>query len=147
MAQVGLRHSWRKALAIRLAWPVSQATLERLLSGQSAALEADPSLAALLEILRAENPLGDFGAYQAVAELAPGRELFRPGPAAQPTLGEAYRDEHSPSVMVTIHVPAETAGPSLDAAIDALMAAHPWEVPVVEVTEVRLAVRSAHPER
>jgi hypothetical protein len=147
MAQAGITHGWRQALAIRLAWPVSQATLERLLAGQSAAFEADPSLASLLDILRADNPLGDFGPYQAVAELAPGRELFRPGPEARPALGEAHRDEHSPSVMVTIHVPAETAGPKLDAAIDALLAAHPWEVPVVEVTEVRLAVRSAQLER
>ena len=75
MAAAGLTHTWRQALAIRLAWPVSQATLERLLSGQSAALEADPSLAALLTILRADNPLGDFGSYQAVAELAPGSTI------------------------------------------------------------------------
>jgi hypothetical protein len=49
--------------------------------------------------------------------------------------------------MVTIHVPAEAAGANLDAALDALMQAHPWEVPVIEVTEVRLAVRSSQPER
>lgn len=135
-------HSWRRALAIRVAWPVADRTLAAMLAGRTADLETDPALAGLLAILRADNPLGDFGAYQAVAELAPGRELFRPGPAARPTLGEADRDAHSPSVMVTIHVPAEAAGPRLDAALDALIAAHPWEVPVIEVGEVRLAVRS-----
>lgn len=143
MAAVGLTHTWRKALAIRLAWPVAETTVARLLAGHHDAIEDDPSLARLLTLLRDDNPLGDFGAYQGVAELAQGWELFRPGPDARPALGEPGRHEASPSVMVTIHVPAEAAGDALDAAIDALMAAHPWEVPVVEVSEVRLAVRSA----
>ncbi|MFO1254965.1 MAG: hypothetical protein U1E37_04775 [Sphingomonadaceae bacterium] len=138
----GLAHGWRSALAIRLTWPVQSATLERLLEGDTRALDADPAFVRLQAILDAGNPLGDFGAYQAVAELAPGWELFRPGASARPALGQPGKAQVSPSVLVTIHVPAEAAGEQLDAALDALIAAHPWEVPVIEMSEVRLAVRS-----
>lgn len=142
MATGGARHDWRRAHAIRLTWPVAEETMARLLTGQSVALEGDPSLAKLLAVLRSGGPLGDFGAYQAVAELAPGWELFRPGPQANPTLGEAGRNQHSPSAMITIHVPADADPAQLDAAIDALMDAHPWEIPVMEIVEVRLATRT-----
>lgn len=135
-------HRWRQALAIRVAWPVSPQTAQRLLAGDADAIGDDPGLAGLLAVLRADNPLGDFGLYQCVAELAPGWEIFRPGPQAMPTLGAAGTDATSPSVMVTIHVPAEADGAAIDAAIAALMAAHPWEVPVLEVSEVRLAIRN-----
>lgn len=139
----GLVHSWRSALAIRLTWPVQRETLSRLLSGDEQALATDPAFVRLQEIMGASNPLGDFGAYQAVAELSPGWELFRPGDEARPTLGQAGKSQVSPSVMVTIHVPAEAAGERLNAALDELVAAHPWEVPVIEMAEVKLAVRKA----
>lgn len=139
----GQAHRWRPALAIRVTWPVAPETLERLLSGDERALAEDPAFAQLLSIMKADNPLGDFGDYQAVTELAPGWELFRPGGEARPTLGQAGQSQVSPSVMVTIHVPAEAEGAALDAALDALIAAHPWEVPVIEMVTVKLAVRAS----
>ena len=137
----GQIHRWRPALAIRLTWPVAPETLERLLVGDEKALGDDLAFARLLAILGADNPLGDFGIYQAVTELAPGWELFRPGTQASPTLGKPGQPQISPSVMVTIHVPGDADRDRLDAALDALIAAHPWEVPVIELAEIKLAVR------
>lgn len=131
----------RQARAIRVAWPVSLETLQRLFAGEAAALDCDESLATLRNILDADNPFGDFGAYQAVAEVTPGWELFRPGPAAKPTLGTSGQRAVSPSLTITIHVPAEALEADVDAALERLLAAHPWEVPVIEISEVLLAVR------
>ncbi len=129
----------RKVWAIRVAWPVSSAVLLRLQAGDIAALECDDGLASLYAILDADNPLGDFGAYQAVAETALGWELFRPGLGARPVRGTIGEREISPSLMVTIHISATAPQADIDAAIARLLTAHPWEIPVVEVSEVTLA--------
>ena len=132
----------RKVWAIRLAWPVSSAVLLRLHAGDMAALDCEDGLASLYAILDGDNPLGDFGAYQAVAEVTLGWELFRPGAGAKPTRGMVGQREISPSLMITIHIPDETPQAEVDAAIARLLAAHPWEIPVVEVSEVALAALS-----
>jgi len=129
----------RKAWAIRCAWPVTSAVLHRLLAGDMAALDCEDGLASLYAILDANNPLGDFGTYQAVAEVGPGWELFRPGTNAKPIRGTIGQREVSPSLMVTIHVPGNAPQEQVDAAIARLLAAHPWEIPVIEVSEVALA--------
>jgi hypothetical protein len=131
--------SLRKVWAIRVAWPVSSAVLLRLLAGDMEALDCDEGLAGLHAILDDANPLGDFGAYQAVAEVAPGWELFRPGTGANPTRGSIGHREVSPSLMVTIHIPGDAPQEGVDSAIARLLAAHSWEVPVIEVSEVTLA--------
>ena len=131
----------RRAWAIRLAWPVSSAVLLRLQAGDMAALDCEEGLAKVYAILDADNPLGDFGPYQAVAEVTPGWELFRPGEDAKPARGTAGQREVSPSLMITIHIPGEAPQAAVDAALARLLAAHPWEIPVIEVAEVALAVR------
>ncbi len=140
----------RKVWAIRLAWPVSTEVLRRLYAGDMAALDCADGLASLYAVLDGDNPLGDFGAYQAVAEVTPGWELFRPGAGAKPTRGTVGQREVSPSLMITIHIPGhnpghnpgETPQAEVDAAIARLLAAHPWEIPVIEVSEVAIAERS-----
>ena len=132
----------KQAWAIRLAWPVSSAVLLRLQSGDMAALDCEDGLAALYAILDADNPLGDFGSYQAVAEVTPGWEIFRPGADAKPTRGTTGQREVSSSLMVTIHIPGEVPRAEVDAAIARVLAAHPWEIPVVELSEVALAARA-----
>ena len=130
--------SLRKVWAIRIAWPVSSAVLLRLLAGDTAALDCQDGLANLYAILNDDNPLGDFGAYQAVAEVTPGWELFRPGDGSSPTRGTVGQREISPSLMVTVHVPGDAPQAAVNAAIAQLLAAHPWEIPVIEVSEVAL---------
>jgi hypothetical protein len=106
------------------------------------ALDCDEGLADLYAILDADNPLGDFGAYQAVAEVTPGWEMFRPGANANPARGTVGQREVSPSLMVTIHVPGDAPQEAIDSAIARLLAAHPWEIPVIEVSEVSLAAQT-----
>ena len=133
-----LKNAW----AIRVTWPVSSAVLLRLQAGDMAALDCEDGLASLFAILDGDNPLGDFGTYQAVAQVTPGWELFRPGADAKPSRGTIGQREVSPSLMITIHIPGSATRVAVDAAIARLLAAHPWEIPVVEVAEVALAARA-----
>jgi hypothetical protein len=131
----------RKVRILRLSWPVEAATFAALLRDGAGALEADPWFARLLLQLNAANPLGDFGPYQAVAEVAPCWELFKPATGARPTLGEPDQRQVSTNLMVTLHVPGDTPETVFEALLDALVAEHPWEVPVIEVSEADLLVR------
>lgn len=131
----------KPALRVSVHVPVAATTLEALLAGDRTALETDPVMAQMLAILRAPGALGDFGMYHGVAEIGLGWETFAPGPAANPTLGAAGEVEHSPTVTLTTWIPAEAPAEAVDAALAALMDAHPWEVPVIEVIETRLLVR------
>ena len=132
----------RKAWAIRVTWPVSLAVLQRLHTGDMAALDCEDGLASLYAILDGDNSLGDFGAYQAVAEITPGWELFRPGADANPSRGTIGQREVSPSLMITIHIPGNATQVAVEAAIARLLAAHSWEIPVIEVSEIALAARA-----
>ena len=133
--------AYRTARAVRIHVPVAPETLAAMLGGESAAMERDPVLSAMLAIVRAQPALGDFGLYNGVAEIALGWETFTPGPDAVPTLGAADETTFSPTVTVTTWLRDEAAQADVDAALAALMAAHPWEVPVIEVTESRLLLR------
>lgn len=131
----------RAARVLRLYCPVAPATLAALTAGDPAAIEHDPTLARMLAILRSPNPLGDFGLYTSVVEAAPGWELFTPGAAAQPTLGTPGAHQASPTVVLTVHIAADAPAAAVDAALAALLDAHPWEVPVIELAEVQLLLR------
>lgn len=131
----------RKVRVLRLSWPVDPGTLAALQAGQTDALDQDPSLAGLLAALRADNPLGDFGLYQAVAEISPCWELFQPQGGANPTLGTAGAPQVSTNLMVTIHVDAAAPQAEFEAVLDRLVDLHPWEVPVIEISEAELALR------
>ncbi|MDE2436612.1 MAG: hypothetical protein KGM49_10165 [Sphingomonadales bacterium] len=133
----------RKVRVLRLSWPVQDETHAALLGGDAAALDRDPWFARLLKLLRADNPLGDFGIYRAVAEVTPCWELFSPSPKASPTRGEPGQSQVSTNLMVTIHLPGQTPEDEVDALLDALVAQHPWEIPVIELAEVELLVRDA----
>jgi len=131
----------KTALRVSVHVPVAASTLEALLAGDRSALELDPVMARMLAILRAPGALGDFGIYHGVAEIGLGWETFAPSPAANPTLGAAGEVEHSPTVTLTTWIPAGAPAEAVDGALAALMEAHPWEVPVIEVIETRLLVR------
>jgi hypothetical protein len=131
----------KPALRVAVHVPVAPATLAALLGGHRGALEDDPVMARMLAILRAPGALGDFGIYHGVAEIGLGWETFAPSPDANPTLGSAGAVEHSPTVTLVSWIPADAPPAAIDAALAALMDAHPWEVPVIEVTETRLLQR------
>ena len=123
---------------IRVYCPVAPATLAALIAGDPGAIERDDTAATLLAILRMP-PLGDFGRYREVVELAIGYEGFRPGEGAAPTLGTVGEASWSPTVILTAIYDAAADVGSL---ADKLLAAHPWDVPVITVSEpYRLLVR------
>lgn len=130
----------RKVQRLRIYCPVAASTLSRLMAGES--VEDDPALSAMLAIVRGDNPLGDFGLYRGVVELHPGWENFEPTAGATPTLGAAGARSLSPTVILTIHIPDDAPQQAVDQTLDAIMAAHPWEVPVIELDETRLLIRA-----
>ena len=79
--------------------------------------------------------------YRSVVELAPGWEFFTPSAGARPTLGAADIGQASPTVVVTLHVAADVRDDVFDGLLDQLIAAHPWEVPVIELTAAALLLR------
>jgi hypothetical protein len=131
----------RRVVAIRIHCPVAAETLAALLGGDTGCVEHDATLAAMMALVRAHPVLGDFGVYRSVMELAPGWEVFTPSADATPTLGQAGTTTISPTVIVKTYAAADADPAALEAALAAIMAAHPWETPVVEVTEVTLLVR------
>jgi hypothetical protein len=132
----------RPVTSIRIHCPVDAMTLDALLAGEGSALEQDETLAAMLAIVRRDTTLGDFGLYHSVVEASPGWELFTPGASANPTLGRAGAAETSPTVILTVHVAEGTPATELDRALADLLAAHPWETPVVEMCQTHLLVRA-----
>lgn len=132
----------RRVRVLRVHCPIEAATLAAMLNGSPAAIERDPVLGRMLPIIRGGGPLGDFGIYRGVVELAPGWELFTPGADAAPVAGSAGSDTISPTAILTVHIPADADPDAVDTALAAVMAAHPWEVPVIELGETALLVRA-----
>jgi hypothetical protein len=114
---------------------VAPATFAALLAGRCDALEQDTAAAAVLAAIRGAG-LGDFGRYTGVVEAGLGVEIFTPTAAAVPTLGAAGMTSHSPTLILTTWADADA--PGLEAAIAAIVAAHPWEVPVIELSDAWL---------
>lgn len=126
----------RTVTVIRIHCPVTPETFAALVAGRGAALEVDPAASAVLAAIRAAG-LGDFGSYRGVVEAALGIEIFTPTAAASPALGAAGVISHSPTVILTSWADGEPL--AIEAALAAIRAAHPWEVPVIELSEARLA--------
>lgn len=128
----------RRALAVKIHCPIQPETLAAMIAGENGALERDPAASAILAVIRDDNPLGDFGLYKGVCEIASGLESFKPGADASPTLGAAGIRSLSPTAILTTYA---DSGANIAEALAALMAAHPWEVPVIELSDVELLVR------
>lgn len=131
----------RAVQRLRIYVPVAEASLQALLAGNRQALAQDPVLAEMHRIVREQPALGDFGIYDGVAEIGVGWETFAPTAAAQPTLGTAGETSVSPTVTLTTWIDPAAAPEAVEAALAALMQAHPWEVPVIELTETRMLLR------
>ena len=136
------RHVTRAAKVLRVYCPIDSDTLNLLMIGQVSSIDKDGTLATILSIVREDNPLGDFGKYKSVVELAPGWELFTPDAAARPTLGQPGTAAVSPTAILTIYIPEDGSVDAVSCAIDAIVEAHPWEVPVIEITETLLVTRA-----
>lgn len=134
-------HQSRAVTALKIHCPVDEATFHLLSAGDIATIDPDCALARIIEIVRSDNPLGDFGLYKAVFELSTGREVFTPAADANPTLGTAGEPIASPTAILTVYIPDDVPQAAVSTALDAILAAHPWEVPVIEVRKTELLLR------
>ncbi len=123
---------------VRVHCPVSANVLARLQAGEAAALADDPVLSGVVGVIRASDVLGAIGPYRGVFELGFGLESFVPGTDALPTTGRAGEAEVVPTVVVKTYA---AQGADIAAALAAIVAMHPWEVPVIEVGAVELVRR------
>lgn len=131
----------RRVRAIRIHCPVEAGTHRALIAGDTAALNRDPVAGPMLAIIGANEVLGTFGLYRGVVEIGVNFERFTPTGAAVPATGTAGATSTVPSVTLRTYVADEADAAQVEAAIDALMAAHPWEVPVIEFGETALLLR------
>ncbi|KQM62455.1 hypothetical protein ASE65_04930 [Sphingomonas sp. Leaf16] len=120
---------------VRVHCPVSANVLARLQAGEAAALADDALLNAVVEVIRGGDVLGAIGPYRGVFELGFGLESFVPQADAAPTTGRAGEAAVVPTVVVKSYA---AEGADIAAELAAIVAAHPWEVPVIEVGVVGL---------
>lgn len=123
---------------VRVHCPVTGNVLARLQAGEAAALGDDPVLAGVVGVIRGSDVLGAIGPYRGVFELGFGLESFVPGAEALPTTGRAGEAAVVPMVVVKTYA---AMGADIEAALAAIVAVHPWEVPVIEVGTVEMVGR------
>ncbi|MDX3113636.1 MULTISPECIES: hypothetical protein [Streptomyces] len=124
----------RTVRTIKVYWPVAEATLAACAQGDLDALRADGSFASLLRVLEASPELGDFGVYDDVFEVALGAEGFTVRPGARPSLGSVGGRVLSSTLAVTTYVDAAADDDTLSQVLARLADAHPWEIPVIELS-------------
>lgn len=119
---------------LRVHWPISAETFARIAAGDAGAVQQDPGLAVLLQAVEQFPDLGDFGNYKHVFESGIGFEGFSCGEGATPTLGRVGEQTLSPTFVFTTYFDASLDDAVLERAMQELVAIHPWELPVIEVT-------------
>lgn len=124
----------RKVRAIKVYWPVSHSTLARVSAGDLGALRSDDSFGAFIDVLESSSCVGDFGVYRDVYEVGLGAEGFTTRSGATPALGAIGERTLSPTLTVTVHVDHSVPEDEISQVLGQILAAHPWEVPVLELT-------------
>ncbi len=124
----------RSARKVTIHCPISAETLRQLTGGDLEAIERDDAAAAILAVIRASDQLGDFDLYRGVFEVSFGLEGFTSTDRANPTSGQPGERTLSPTAIISTYVDAAVSDPELAKVIDALVLAHPWETPVIEVS-------------
>lgn len=119
---------------LRVHWPISAEMFTRIAAGEVEALQQDPGVAALLDVIGKFRDLGDFGNYKHVFESGLGLEGFTCGQGAEPTLGTVGEQTISPTFVFTTYFPAALEDVVVEQFMQELVAIHPWELPVIEVT-------------
>lgn len=134
-----MRPNLRPVRRITVHCPIRPETLGTVAGGDVEALARDPGIAPLLDFIESSAEFGDFGRYKGVCEISLGLEAFTPQPGANPTLGTAGARSVSPTATLTSYLAAAVNEERLAELVGALAARHPWEIPVIEVADVRLA--------
>lgn len=92
----------------------------------------------ILRIFRECDFAGRVGTYDAVAEISRGAETFVPTRASSPAQGEINVPSNVVTARLVTYIPTTTTREELDTLIEAIVSAHPWEHPVLEVDQVSL---------
>ncbi|WP_330348257.1 hypothetical protein [Streptomyces sp. NBC_00582] len=124
----------RTVRTIKVYWPVGAATLAACAGGDLDVLRSDESFASLLRVLETSPELGDFGVYGDVFEVALGAEGFTVRPGARPALGSVGGRFLSSTLAVTTHIDATADDDEVARILARLIDAHPWEIPVIELS-------------
>ncbi|MFF5187536.1 hypothetical protein ACFY30_27870 [Streptomyces sp. NPDC000345] len=124
----------RSVRAIRVYWPVAHTTLAAATAGDTGAVRDDASFASLLRVLESSPGLGDFGLYDDVFEVGFGAEGFTTRPGAAPVLGRVGGRSLSPTLTFTSYIDAGASDEELTRILARIADAHPWEVPVIELS-------------
>lgn len=132
----------RAVKVVRIYCPVDHGTMELISAGRFAEIEQQSAFSRIMAIIRDDNALGDFGMYKAVVELSCGWELFTPDSTANPAMGEAGSPTASPTAILTVYIPADASVTRVSDAVSAILAVHPWEIPVIEMGDTSLLVRA-----
>jgi hypothetical protein len=125
----------KRVRKLRIHWPIERQTLSRLAVGDTAVFDDDPRLAGLLASLRDMPEVGNFGIYRNVFESGLGFEGFTVGEGANPTLGTVGGRTVSPTFLLTTYLDADLPDEAVGAIVQSIIDIHPWEVPVLEVSE------------
>jgi hypothetical protein len=113
--------------------PVDEAS-----QGSGLTVASDPAVQEIMRVIRAFDFAGSVGTYRAVAQISGVADTFTPTADSAPVHGVADRASTVPSARVVTYVPAATPGGEVHRLIGALVSAHPWEHPLVEVDRVSL---------
>ncbi|MFF3390181.1 hypothetical protein ACFYW1_04505 [Streptomyces sp. NPDC002669] len=124
----------RSVRSVRVYWPVTGETLAALGAGHTETLRDDAAFGSLLQVLRSSPCAGDFGVYSDVFEVCVGVEGFTTEPGARPAFGSVGDSSLSPTLTVTVHIDARTPDDEVSHVLGRILDAHPWEVPVVELS-------------
>jgi hypothetical protein len=92
----------------------------------------------IMRVIRAFDFAGSVGTYRAVAQISGCADTFTPTADSAPVHGAADTASTVPSARIVTYVPAATPGGDVDRLIAALVSAHPWEHPLVEVDRISL---------
>ncbi|WP_458112749.1 hypothetical protein M1D88_00860 [Arthrobacter sp. R1-13] len=125
----------KRVRKLRIHWPIEREILARLAAGETQVFEEDPRMAAFLAVLREMPELGDFGMYHHVFESGLGFEGFTVGEGANPTMGTVGERSVSPTFLLTTYIDADLSDDAVGRIVERVVAIHPWEVPVLEVSE------------
>jgi len=118
--------------------PIAATTLSALARGELDALALDASAAPILRFLEGCPELGALGAYRGVCEVTIGLEAFTPVAGAQPTVGEIGQPSRGATAAITTYAKATLPAERLEALVAEIIRLHPWELPVIELSQVAL---------
>lgn len=120
---------------LRVHWPIASESFSRLANGDLDAFQDEAGIMALLQALSESPDLGDFGSYRHVFESGLGFEGFTCTERANPTFGQVGQRTISPTLVFTTYFDPALDNTAVERFLQLIVDIHPWEVPVIELTE------------